>query len=512
MRALISFEGILLCLYLICLVVLLVFSLGQLHLAITFWRHRHPRPGQGNLTLPGRAATAELPYVTVQLPVYNERYVVERLIRAVAALEYPRNRFEVQVLDDSTDSTRRIVARLVAELAATGLDIIEIHRADRAGFKAGALANGLRSAKGELIAVFDADFVPPPRFLLDTVPYFASADVAAVQARWGHLNEPESALTKVQAFLLDLHFRLEQPARAAGGYFLNFNGTAGVWRRSAIHDAGGWSARTLTEDIDLSYRAQLRGWRLVYLPEQAVPAELPRDMNGLRGQQHRWLKGGAQNARLHLAAVALGPLRSGVRWHACQHLLAGSMYVVILASLLLSVPLAAAKNTSVQVDYADYGIPFFVSTGAFVAACWTARNPRSPLAHITFLGGALRFLVLTMGLSVHNASAVVSGWSGRSSEFVRTPKTGTTAWAVSVYTRRTVDADVGREIAFAGYLLLGIAIGFHRREFAMVPLQALALAGLLWVVTLSVTASMRASRMAAEIDATEPVKPQPSGS
>jgi len=278
--------------------------------------------------------------------------------------------------------------------------------------------------------------------------------------------------------------------------FLNFNGTAGVWRRAAIEDAGGWSARTVTEDIDLSYRAQLRGWRMVYLDGYACPGELPAEMTGLRGQQHRWLKGGAQNARLHLAAVLRSGLRREVRRHAAQHLLAGSTYLVILTAVLLSVPLAALKNTAIGVDYTDYGAPFAVSTVALVGAFHAARRPRGPTGLMRFARDMARFMVFTMGLSVHNGSAVLAGWFGRGGEFVRTPKSGSGAWGTNAYTGRRVDRHVVREVAVLTVLIAGLVIGWQRREFAMFPLQLMAATGVGWVLALSVWHPARARRLA----------------
>lgn len=490
-----SVEGLVLVGYVACLLALLLFSISQVRLTFILRRAKRLAVRGGPvLAEAGSTPCTDLPYVTIQLPVYNERHVVERLLDAVAAIDYPRDLLEVQVLDDSTDATSAIVARQVDRLAATGRTITHVRRSHRSGFKAGALAHGLARARGELLVIFDADFVPLPDFLRVTVPFFDDPDVGAVQTRWGHLNEHESALTRVQAFLLDLHFRLEQPARHLGGLFLNFNGTAGIWRRTAIEDAGGWSDRTLTEDIDLSYRAQLRGWRLVYLPDYACPGELPGEMGGLRSQQHRWMKGGAQNARLHLRTILGAPLSAKVRRHACQHLLAGSMYLVILAAVLLSVPLAAVKNTAISADYADFGIPFVLSTVGLVAVFHTARRPRGIGGQLRFVGEMACFMVFTMGLAVHNGGAVLSGWSGRGGEFVRTPKYGTGGWTASAYTRRSPDARVLPELAVLGILAVGLAVGWRRREFALYPLQLMAAAGLVWVVALSVWHPVQARR------------------
>lgn len=509
MDDLISIEGAVLGAYVLCLLLLLVFSLAQLQLALG-WRRRRRADDAARARIvaasvpsaraPGGAAS--LPFVTVQLPLYNEQHVVDRLLRAVADLDYPRDRLEVQVLDDSTDVTRELVDRLVPQLSAAGLTIHHVVRADRVGYKAGALAEGLRTARGELVAVLDADFVPRPDFLRVLVPWFAAPDVGAAQARWDHLNLTESALTRVQGFLLDLHFRLEQPARAASGYFLNFNGTAGIWRVAAIADAGGWSARTLTEDIDLSYRAQQRGWRIVYLEDHACPAELPGDMSGLRSQQYRWMKGGAQNARLHAARILRSSLPGRVRVHALQHLLAGSVYAVILTALLLTVPLTAVVNTSIDVEYADYGAAFVLSTAALAGAFREAQRPRGVAGHLRFLAQMARFMLFTMGLAVHNGLAVLAGWAGTGGEFVRTPKAGPAGWQASAYAGRQVDRRVLREIAVLAFLVVGVVIGWRRGEWVMLPLQLMGIAGLGWVLTMSLWHPIRARRTAAEVAGT----------
>ena len=481
-----SAEHLVLAGYAACMVLILVFSLGQWHL----WLIRRGTP------TPPPPEPAVLPPVTIQLPVYNERYVIRRLIECVAAIDYPRELLEIQVLDDSSDETSALAGQAVARLQAAGVDIQHVRRVERSGYKAGALQHGLACARGSLIAVFDADFLPRRDFLRRAVPYFADPRVGGVQTRWTYLNERDSLLTRVQAFLLGLHFHMEQGARCRNGLFLNFNGTGGVLRKAAIVDAGGWSADTLTEDIDLSYRAQLRGWRLVFLEDSDCPNELPADMSGLRSQQYRWMKGGAQNARRHLLPVLRSGLPGIVRYHAAQHLLAGSIYVVILSALLLSVPLAALKNTSIQTDYVDYGLPFITSTLVlFVVFRDTCRPaPQGLAGHLRFIGAMLVFLAFTMGLALHNGGAVISGWLGRRSAFVRTAKFGAAGWQATAYAGRRIDRRVLADLLMLAYLTAGLAIGVWRGEFALFPMQLMACCGLVWVIALSVTHPLRARR------------------
>ena len=365
------------------------------------------------------------------------------------------------------------------------MDIRHVRRGTRDGYKAGALAEGMRQGTGELIAVFDADFVPAPDVLAKLLPPFEDARVGAVQARWGYLNEAESALTRVQAFLLDMHFRLEQPARNAQRLFLNFNGTAGVWRRTAVEDAGGWSSRTVTEDIDLSYRAQQRGWRIVYLDDCVVRSELPGDMTALRSQQHRWIMGGAQNARLHLGPVLRSRASRAVRWHAVQHLVASSIYVVILIMLILSVPLAAMKNTAITADYQDFGIPFVMATAGLGWALYIARRPRGARELVRFAVLLAAFLTFTMGLAVANGAAALKGWFGHGG-VVRTAKAGSVPWDRSPYAGRRIDRRVLPEIGIVLWLVLGLVVAAVRREPALAPLQLMGLAGTGWVLVLSV--------------------------
>jgi len=480
--------------YATCMILLFVYACGQLHL---MWRSR-----KATSPVDESAAAAEAPpppddppFVTIQLPVYNEQYVVERLIETIGRMDYPKDRFEIQLLDDSDDPTTTLADHALRRLTERGISVSHVRREDRSGFKAGALAYGMRTAKGEFIAIFDADFLPQPDFLKRTIGWFTDPGVAVVQTRWGHLNERTSWMTRLQAFFLNLHFGFEQPRRARAGLFLNFNGTCGVWRARAIEDAGGWKARTITEDIDLSYRAQMRGWRIVYRNEYETPGELPEEMSGFRTQQYRWMKGGAQNAVLHLRSLMRSGLSRHVRWHGAHHLLSGSVYLLILSALLLSTPLAWLKNRHIVFDYVDFGIPFLFSTGALFCVFHAAQRPKPEgiRANLRFAGMMVLFLMFTMGLSVHNGGAVISGWMGRESPFVRTPKYGSARWTLSTYVKRRLDPKLFRDLLMLGWLGFGLAIGWQRGQFALYPIQLMAAAGLVWVTALSLIHPLRAT-------------------
>src|SRR5687768_2691951 len=324
-------ETVILATYFFVLVILAVYGWHRYYLVYLYMKHKDRRP------LPN-GTLASLPPVTIQLPIYNEMYVADRLIDAVCEIDYPRELLEIQVLDDSTDETRSVAERAVRRNAERGIDIAYIHRTDRTGYKAGALEAGMAVAKGEYIAIFDADFIPTTDFLMRTVSFFADPKVAMVQARWGHINRDYSLLTKIQSILLDAHFVLEHGGRNRAGLFFNFNGTAGIWRRQAIVDAGGWQHDTLTEDLDLSYRAQLRGCNFIFLPNLLAPAEVPVEMNSFKSQQHRWAKGSIQTCRKLLPQILHANVPLGVKAEAFFHLTANFNYplMCVLSMLLRS--------------------------------------------------------------------------------------------------------------------------------------------------------------------------------
>jgi cellulose synthase/poly-beta-1,6-N-acetylglucosamine synthase-like glycosyltransferase len=383
------------------------------------------------------AGAGAAPAVTVQLPVFNERFVVERLLDRVAALSHPRERLEIQVLDDSTDDTRELIDGWIARCAPDGLRVVHLRRSRRTGFKAGALAAGLRVARGDFIAIFDADFLPPPDFLDRTLPRFADERVAAVQGRWQFTNRGSSALADIAALLLDAHFLIEQPGRAALHGFVNFNGSGGVWRAAAIRAAGGWSDATLTEDVDLSYRAQLRGWRIIYDPSLDVPNDLPDQLRAFRAQQHRWMKGMAQNARRLVPLVARAPLPWRVRLHACAHLAEASLYLALGINVALAAPIALLAADGAVSPWLAADPLLLVSFALLVPVYWSARVPQTPV--LRFAATYVALLLLSLVMAFGNAAAVLAGYSGARASFARTPKRGgadRAAWKASGYGQR----------------------------------------------------------------------------
>ena len=352
--------------------------------------------------------------------------MVKRLLSSIVNLNYPKDKLEIQVLDDSTDETTTLVSKLIREYQSQDFNILHIQRSNRKGFKAGALQYGTSMARGEYIVIFDADFLPKSDFILASLPYFVDSKVGVVQSRWGHINQEYSFLTEVQAFQLNVHFTIEQAGRQAGGLYLQFNGTAGIWRKSCILDAGGWHADTLTEDLDLSIRAQLKKWKIAYLEDNVAPAELPSEIGGLKSQQYRWMKGGAETARKLLPTLWKSNIGLYQKIHGTSHLLASSVYLAIFVLGVLSVPLGILMDPS-DIKLRYYGI-FLISLIAIVMVYYVANVERSWKGSskiklvLKFIFIFPLFLSLSMGLSLHNAIAVLQGWIGKKTAFVRTPK------------------------------------------------------------------------------------------
>jgi cellulose synthase/poly-beta-1,6-N-acetylglucosamine synthase-like glycosyltransferase len=409
-------ESGILGLYFLTLVILAVLGFHRYVMVYLYFKHRDRRAQPVPLSGPR-------PRVTVQLPIYNELYVVERLVESVCQIRYPKDRLEIQVLDDSTDETTVLARDLVDRYAAEGFDIHYIHRTDRTGYKAGALEAGLRVATGEFILIFDADFIAPVDFLEKTLGQFGDPGVGLVQVRWGHINRDYSLLTQVQSVMLDGHFVMEHGARNRSGRFFNFNGTAGIWRRAAIEDAGGWQHDTLTEDLDLSYRAQLRGWRFVYLQDVVSSAELPVEMNGFKSQQHRWAKGSVQSCRKLLPRVLASNLPWTTKVEAIFHLSANLAYPLMLLLCLLMFPAMVIRYSMGLYEMLIVDVPLFL--GATLSVCsfyFCSQKELFPKSWPARLKYILAVLSVGAGICVNNAKAVIEGFFDRESEFTRTPK------------------------------------------------------------------------------------------
>jgi len=412
----------LLAVYAIALTYITLYCLMQFHLLFHYQRTRKKVATETALDL----SADDVPFVTIQLPIFNELYVTERLIDNITKFDYPKDRYEIHVLDDSTDETLEISRRKVEEYKAKGFNIDLIRRPDRVGYKAGALKYGMQYAKGDFIAIFDADFLPNADFLRKTMPYFRDEKIGVVQTRWEHINENYSLLTRLQAFQLNVHFTVEQRGREAGSYLLQFNGTAGVWRRETIDSAGGWEADTLTEDLDLSYRAQLKGWKIAFREDIGSPAELPAEMNGLKSQQFRWMKGGAETAKKMLPTVWDSDMPFWKKIHASMHLMASSVFLCVFVMGVFSVPILFFINP-LGIDSRYFGV-FLLSLVSIILVYYVAnvdqewKEGSKLWLIIKFIFIFPIFLALSMGLSLHNSVAVIQGYLGRKSAFIRTPK------------------------------------------------------------------------------------------
>ncbi|HET9834562.1 MAG TPA: cellulose synthase family protein [Vicinamibacterales bacterium] len=408
-------ETFILASYFFVVIILAVYGWHRYYLVYVYLKNRGKEPK-------AQTPLDPMPTVTIQLPLYNEMYVAERLIEAVCSIEYPRELLEIQVLDDSTDETCDIAELAVRRFAAQGHDIKYIHRTNRVGFKAGALEEGLKTARGEFVAIFDADFIPTSDFLTRLMPHFADPKVGMVQARWGHINQDYSLLTKIQSILLDGHFVLEHGGRNRAGHFFNFNGTAGVWRRSVIADAGGWQHDTLTEDLDLSYRAQLRGWKFVFVSDVIAPAEVPVEMNSFKSQQHRWAKGSIQTCRKLLPQILRANVPLSTKAEAFFHLTANFNYPLMVVLSILIFPSMVIRYNMGWYEMLLIDVPlFFAATFSvcnFYMVCqreihkdWIAR-----IKYLPFL------MSIGIGLSINNTRAVFEALFNKQSEFARTPK------------------------------------------------------------------------------------------
>ncbi len=452
-------------LFSLSLLFIFLFSMSQLHLTWIYLRLKNI-----NTTIP---EIKSFPHVTIQLPLFNEKYVVERLLESVSKINYPKDKLEIQVLDDSTDETTSIVKNKIESIRETGINIVLLHRTDRVGFKAGALQNGLEKATGEYIAIFDADFIPGEDFLLKTLPYFENEKVGMVQTRWGHLNKDYSLLTQLQSFGLDAHFSIEQSARKAAGSFINFNGTCGIWRKKCIEDAGGWSFDTLTEDLDLSYRAQLNGWEFKYMEDVATPGELPIIMQAIKSQQYRWNKGAAETARKLFLQVLRSKFSLITKVHAFFHLFNSSVFVSLFLAAFLSIPMLYIKRDHPEIDWVFHaGMIFFLGFLSISLFYWIATKrfyKKSPGKKFVYLFP--QFLIVSMGLSLHNGLAVMEGLLGKKSAFIRTPKFNvihnSDKWSGNTYIQQRLTLLTILEGLLCVYFIFGIVAGIMMKENGM---------------------------------------------
>jgi len=475
-------ETAILATYFFVLVILAVYGWHRYYLVYVYFRHKDRQPVPNGVL-------DELPTVTIQLPIYNEMYVADRLIDAVCRIDYPRELLEIQVLDDSTDETCGVAERAVRRNAANGLDIKYLHRDDRTGYKAGALEAGMRVARGEYIAIFDADFVPPEDFLRRTIQFFAEPRIGMVQARWGHINQDYSLLTKIQSILRDGHFVLEHGGRNRAGHFFNFNGTAGIWRRAAILDAGGWQHDTLTEDLDLSYRAQLRGWKFVFLPDLIAPAEVPVEMNAFKSQQHRWAKGSIQTCRKVLPKILSSDLPLGVKAEAFFHLTANFNYPLMCVLSVLMAPSMAIRYNMGWYEMILIDIPLFFAATASVANFYMVCQRELHKDWITRVKYLPFLMSIGIGLAVNNTRAVFEALFNKQSEFARTPKyrveTAADEWIGKKYRQRFIIQPV-IELALDLYFTATVFYALGNGIYGTLPFLVLFQIGFLYTGLLSI--------------------------
>lgn len=475
---------------------ILAYSISQLYLAFVY---RKREKGQRQNAF--EPDPINRPVVTIQLPIFNEKYVVERLLKATTSIRYPKEKLEIQVLDDSTDETKELTKKLVAEYADQGFRIFHITRPDRKDFKAGALQYGMERCAGEFIAIFDADFVPRSDFLERTLPHFSEPNVGVVQSRWAHLNEDYSLLTKLQSYALNAHFTIEQTGRSLEGHFINFNGTAGIWRKTTIEDAGGWEGDTLTEDLDLSYRAQLKKWRFVYLQDLESPAELPAEMNALKSQQYRWAKGAAECVTKNLSRVfRASHLKMKNKLFAFFHLMNSFIWVCLLCSGMLLIPfLYSVENLEGGQAFLGalwvYHVSFFALL-FFYATANASISLKSPKDYFKFVLSYPAFLSLSMGLSLHNAKGVILGYLGVKSAFVRTPKFNIINKGDNIKGKQYVSFKLSLisllEIICFGYFCWGAWITFQMKNFVAMPFMVMQAFGFATVIYYSIAHSLKA--------------------
>lgn len=468
--------------YFVSLSILFLFGLHGFVMMFYHRKYGHKNPVPDSEFKPDKL-------VTIQLPLYNEMYVIERLIDSVCEIDYPKDKMEIQVLDDSTDETTAIVAKVVEEKKKLGFDISHIRRGSREGFKAGALKEGMKIAKGEFIAIFDADFIPQKEFLKKTLSYFTDDKVGMVQSRWEHLNGDYSIITKAQALALDGHFVIEQTVRNKSGFFINFNGTGGVWRKKCIEDAGNWHADTLTEDLDLSYRAQLIGWRFVFLKDFTSPAELPSEINALKAQQFRWTKGAVETAKKILPLVWKSKVPLRVKLQSTFHLTNNLVFPFILLAAILNVPLIFIKNSGAHdIYFAIMSLFVLAFISSFLFYMYSQKDIRTDWQKRIVLFPL--FMAGSMGLAVNNSRAVFEGLMNRKSEFVRTPKfkqeSDKDTFIGNKYLNKKLGLSVFVEAVLAVYCFIGVLSSIYFMELASIPFQVLFTLGFSFIAYTSI--------------------------
>ena len=490
-------ETLIIAVYAIALILIFMYALAQLNLLYNFLRAIGKNSNCEKFDF---SKEEEIPYVTIQLPVYNELYVMERLLDNISKINYPNNKLEIQVLDDSTDESFSKTSEQISVLQNKGLNIKHVTRSDRKNFKAGALKEGLKIAKGEFITIFDADFLPQKDWLQKTIPYFKDPKIGVVQTRWGHLNRNFSILTKVQAFALDAHFTLEQVGRSSMNHFINFNGTAGVWRKECILDAGNWQGDTLTEDLDLSYRAQLKNWKFKYLLEVETPAELPLLLSAARSQQFRWNKGGAENfQKFKWRILKDNNLSIKTKLHGILHLLNSTMFLNVLLVAILSIPMLYIKNEHEELKNYFFAMSFFVSSTLIFFICyWFSFKTICGggfKQFLKYIGLFFTFFTIAMGFSLNNSIAVIEGHFGKKSEFIRTPKFNIQSmkdsWNKNKYISKNISVNVIIEGTLAMYFAFGMysafVVGNEGGDFGLFPFHLMLFIGFSFMFSKSIT-------------------------
>jgi cellulose synthase/poly-beta-1,6-N-acetylglucosamine synthase-like glycosyltransferase len=487
-----NIQYVWLIIYLFALVSLFTYGMNC-YLLMIFYRLKRSQARQEHCRIKKKfyhnISPGDWPTVTIQLPIFNERYVVERLIQSVCEFDYPRELLEIQILDDSTDDTSDIAIAMAERMRARGFDIQYIYRDHRVGFKAGALKEGLKKARGELLGIFDADFIPGVNFLKETVPYFGDPKIGMLQTRWGHINSDYSMLTRAQSIGIDGHFGIEQASRAWSGFFMNFNGTAGVWRKSTIVDAGGWQADTLTEDLDLSYRAQLKGWKLKFVTDVVCPAEVPVTINAFKSQQHRWAKGSIQTAKKNLGRLFKSDLPLLVKIQAFLHLTHYMVHPMMLLVVLTSIPMLYS-----QWFFDTLAFPIMIFTLLCLATCGPStmylfsqkilyRDWKQRIIFLPFL------MCLGTGIAVNNTKAVLEAFFNIQSGFVRTPKYGIKkqddSWQGKRYSI-PLNAISLLEFTLGLYSLAGLSMFLLFSKYLVSPFLLIYTSGFFYVFFLSV--------------------------